>query len=64
MVFVCEVVFLILGQCVLGRLQIVRKCEELSIISKVCVSSQMSPVHHCHYPCGVTLYSALALDLP
>ena len=60
MVFVCEVVFLILGQCVLGRLQIVRKCEELSMISKVCVSSQMSPVHHC----GVTLYSALALDLP
>ena len=61
---VCEVVFIIFGQCHLCCLRLVRKCEELSIVSKVCVSMQMSPVYHCYYPCGVTLYSDLALDLP
>ena len=53
----------IFGQCPLGCLCFVRKCEELSTVSKDCVSSQMSPVKHCYYPCGVTLY-ILALDMP
>ena len=44
--------------------QVVYSFVKCHYVSMVCVSMQMSPVYHCYYPCGVTLGSDLALDLP